>query len=96
MRHVHLEVIEKSPAAGDLAEESPAGGVIHLVLLEVLGQKIDLFGENGDLNMGRTCVFLVGLVLRDQSFLGCALEGHTLGGYRQKKFAPRLSPGKSG
>ena len=84
-RLVHAEVREQFATLGDHAEETAAGRVILLVFVEVLGEQIDLLGENRDLHLRGSRVLLVGAVLLDQLFLGGALERHTRGGDRTKK-----------
>ena len=43
----------------------------------MLGQKRDFLTEDSHLNVWRSGVFLVGLVLCNESFLGFALDGHS-------------------
>ena len=76
---IHAEVREELSALGDLAEESAAGGVVLLVLLEMLREHRDLLCKKCDLHLGRTCVLGMCPVLGNESFLLCALESHTMG-----------------
>src|SRR5262249_464729 len=50
-------------------QESPAGAVVLAILLQMVGQMIDLLREQSDLHVGRAGVFLVQLkLLYDFSF----------------------------
>src|SRR5690349_5350696 len=46
-----FEVVQKSPALSDHAEQAATRRVVALVDLEVLGEVIDLLREQGDLNL---------------------------------------------
>ena len=56
-----LQVVEEAAAVLDLAEEAVAGRMVLLVRLEVGGERLDLLGENRDLDFGRTRVAVVTL-----------------------------------
>jgi len=64
-----LEVVEHTPSLRDHLEQPPARMVVFLVSLEVLGQLVDALREQRDLNLWRTRVAFVRLVLVDYSFL---------------------------
>ena len=49
----------------DHLQHAAAAVVVLVVSLEVLGQRVDAIGKDRDLNLGRTGVTLVGLVLVD-------------------------------
>lgn len=76
LRLVHAEVREQFAALGNLAEQSPAGGVILLVLLEVIREHRDFLRKNSDLNLRRARILFVELAIRDQLLFGAALERH--------------------
>ena len=85
---IHLQVREEFSALCDLAEQTAAGCVILLVLLEVLRQEIDLIREEGDLHVRRSGVLGVHAVLLDQFLLVFALE-HKKGSEGQEQPASR-------
>ena len=59
------EVVEQVAALTDHFEKAAAGMVVLLVDLEVFGELVDALGENGDLNLRRTGVGLMGAVCLD-------------------------------
>ena len=69
------------------SEQTSPGGVILLVFLEVLREKLDRFCENGNLDLRGAGILLVGLVLLDEPFLRSALESHSEL-ERQKRWTP--------
>ena len=69
-----LKVSEKVSSVTDHLEKSAAAVVVLMVSLEVLGKSVDAICEDRDLNLGRTCVALVGLVLVDDRLLNVFLE----------------------
>ena len=69
-----LKVSEKVSSVTDHLEKSAAAVVVLVVSLEVLGKSVDAICEDRDLNLGRTCVALVGLVLVDDRLLNVFLE----------------------
>lgn len=83
LRLVHAEVVQQFAALSNHAEETAAGGVVFLVLLEVIREHTDLLGEDGDLNLRGARILIVDLGIRDQLLLGLALERH--GGFGKKK-----------
>src|SRR5436190_16396238 len=68
-----LHVVQEPTALSDEPEQALASVVILLVRSEMLGQVVDPFRENGDLNLGRTGIGLVGPVLRQR---GRLVESH--------------------
>ena len=88
IRIVHLEVIEELAALRHFAQEPAARGEVLLVLGKVLAQKVDLLGEDGDLDGRGSGVFVMRAVLGDETFLDRALDGHRRKGDRQREFAP--------
>ncbi len=64
-----LKVCEKVSSVTDHLEKSAAAVVVLVVSLEVLGESVDAIGKDRDLNLGRTGVALVGLVLVDDCLL---------------------------
>lgn len=62
---VHAQIGEQLAALGNLGKQTLAGGVIFLVLLQVLGEHGDLGREDRDLDLRRARVFAVGLVFLD-------------------------------
>ncbi len=71
---VHAQIGQQFAAGSDLAEQSAASGVILLMLLEVLGQEIDLFGKDRNLNLRGTGIFGMCAVLINDLFLLSPLE----------------------
>ena len=57
-----FKVVLKAAAAADHLEQTTAGMVVVLVLLEVLVQVVDALSQQSDLHLGGTGVALVGLV----------------------------------
>jgi hypothetical protein len=72
-RVVRLEVVQKATTAAHHHEEATAGGMVFLVILEVLGQLTDTLAQNGDLDLRASGVVGVGGVLTDDLLLslGC-------------------------
>ncbi len=68
-------IVEEPPAPADELHESPAGVVIALVHLQVLGQVRDPLRQQGDLNLGRAGVGLVEAMIGD----GGLFVGHMCG-----------------
>ena len=58
---LEVQVIEQTAALADHHEQTTARTVVFFVLLQVFGQVVDPAGEQGDLHIRRTCVFLVQL-----------------------------------
>src|SRR3954463_1301719 len=73
LRVLALEVIEQSPAFTDQHQQSAARVVIFCVGLEVLGQVVDAFAENRDLNLGGAGIAVVRAVAANE--LGLAVFG---------------------
>src|SRR5262245_39039518 len=46
-----FEIVQQSPTLSDHAEQAATRRVVALVDLEVLGEVVDLLGEQGDLNL---------------------------------------------
>src|SRR2546428_11334183 len=78
LRVFAFEVVEQAAAFADEHQQPAARMMILGVCLEVFGQVIDAFAENGDLHFGRPGVGFVRLVAANQ--LGLAIFGqrHTL------------------
>lgn len=93
LRRIHAEVIQKRSATSDFAQKSATRRVVHLVFLQMLGQKIDFLCEDGDLHMRGTGVLIMRLVLADQLLFDSALERHDREVVLTKKFMPRLPEG---
>src|ERR1041385_1394443 len=64
-----FQVVEEPPALPHHAEEAAARCMIPLVNLEVLGQVVDLLGEERDLHFGRTRITFMRLELLDDAQL---------------------------
>ncbi len=75
-RLIHLEVIQELAAVCDFTEQPAAGAVVLLVILQVLGEHLDLGGQDRDLHLRRAGVLFVGLRFLNQLLLFRALEGH--------------------
>jgi hypothetical protein len=59
---VALDVVEQLTTAGGHLEEAAAAVEVLAVGAEMLGQVIDASGQQGDLDLGGTGVFIVGFV----------------------------------
>jgi len=64
-----LEISEKVAAMTYHLEKAATGVVVLLVSLHVLGKGLDSVSQNSDLNLRRTCVAFMSLVLFDDSCL---------------------------
>ncbi len=60
-----LQICKKISSVTDHLKKSAAAVVVLVVSLEVLCEGVDAISEERDLNLGRTCVALVSLVLVD-------------------------------
>ena len=69
-----LEVAEKVSSVSYHLLKAAAAVVVLVVSLEVLGESVDAIGKDRDLNLGRTCVALVGLVLVNNGLLYVFLD----------------------
>ena len=69
-----LEVAEKISSVTDHFEKAATAVMVLVVGLEVLGEGVDAIGKDRDLNLGRTCVALVGLVLVNNGLLYVFLD----------------------
>jgi hypothetical protein len=63
-----MQIVQQPPALADHDQQTPAGGVILLVALQVFSQMVDALGEQRDLHVCRTRVFLVQLECFDRLF----------------------------
>ncbi len=66
-----LEVVEKVSSVTYHLEEAATAVVVLVVVLEVLGEVSYSVSKDSDLNLGRTCVALVGSVLLNNCLLFC-------------------------
>src|SRR5262245_48491417 len=64
-----LEIVEQPAALSHHAQQATTRRVVALVHLEVLGQVMNLLGEEGDLDLGGPRVPLVLLELSDDALL---------------------------
>jgi hypothetical protein len=55
----HVEIIQQTAALADHHEQSATGAVVFVILLQMFGQRVDAFGQEGDLHVSRPCVALV-------------------------------------
>ena len=70
-----LKVVKKITSSSDHFEETASGMMILLMVLEMFGEIGDSFGEDSDLNFGRTgIIFAEAVSLDDSSFF--FLEHH--------------------
>src|SRR5262245_28049680 len=68
--HVLLsQILQEAAALADQHQQAPAGVVVVLVGLEVVGQPVDALGQERDLNFGRARVAVVCLELLDETLL---------------------------
>ena len=62
-RTLPFQVVQQSPAPRHHDQQSPAGVMIFLVGLEVLGKLLDPMAQDGNLHFRRAAVIVVQLVL---------------------------------
>ncbi|CCV03230.1 hypothetical protein MESS2_1030087 [Mesorhizobium metallidurans STM 2683] len=74
-----LEIIKQAAALGDESEQTTAGMVILLVVLEMIGQVLDALGKDGHLDFRRPGIALGGCEFSHQFLLA-------LGGNRHRVF----------
>ena len=67
---VRLEVVEEATASPDEAEKTSAGVVVLFMDLEMLGKVGDPLGKQRDLDLRRTGIRIVKLILTDDLLLG--------------------------
>ena len=63
------QVVQKVAALTDHLQQAEAAVIVLVMDLQVLGELIDALGENGDLDLGRARVRLVGAVCLDYGSL---------------------------
>src|SRR5664280_512354 len=73
-----LEVAQHALATTDQQQQTAAAVVIVLVLTRVLGKVQDATREHRDLDLGGTCVALMGGVLGHDLFLDSSVQGHAV------------------
>ena len=61
-----VEVIQQTPALANHHQQAPAGTVVFLELLQVLGQMIDPLRKQRDLDIGRPCIPFVELEIANR------------------------------
>src|SRR5687768_16529185 len=71
---VVLDIVEQATSTTDELHQAPTGVMVALVHLEMLGEVVDAFREDGDLHLGRTGVRVVEPVLGDRG----GFVGHTV------------------
>lgn len=71
------EIPEKPTAPAYHLEQTTAGVVVMRMLAQVFGQGIDSFGQQRDLNFGRTGIGLVNLIRLDDLFTLLFLKRHS-------------------
>src|SRR5689334_6601619 len=70
------QVLQQLAAAADHDQQAAARGVVLAVRLQVAGQAVDVLGQQGDLDLGRTGVALLLGELGDDFGLACDGDGH--------------------
>src|SRR5690606_38249492 len=94
---VHLlQVAEESATLADEEQEPPAGVVVVLVGLEVLGEVLDALRQHRDLDLGGTGVALVRGVLGHDGLLRSSIERHDSPWFLVARRAGASPPGLSG
>src|SRR5690606_3944625 len=86
-----LQVSHQPLAPADQQQQATTAVVVLFVHLQVLGEVSDPFGEDGDLDLGRTSVALVGRVLLYDLGFGVRVERHDLPCLRSSSSAPAAS-----
>jgi hypothetical protein len=69
-----LEVLQESLSPTYHLEQAPARVVIFLVGFEMIGQVVDSFSQNCDLNLGRASIIRVGPIALDYGLLVCFID----------------------
>src|SRR5690242_10290590 len=75
LRALLVQVSEQTPSLSDHLEQAAAAGVVVRSRAEMLGQVLDAFREQCDLDLWRTAVLVVAAVGLDQLTLGCGRGG---------------------
>ena len=75
---VLCQIVQKIAAMTDHLKKTAAAVVVLVVCLQMLVQIVDAVGQNCDLNLGRTGVAFMGLVLLDDLLLNCLFHGFHL------------------
>src|SRR5206468_6389128 len=73
-----LEVAEQAPALADHHQQAAAGVVVLAVRPQVLGELVDPFREQGDLDLGRAGVAVGSAELADQLLLSFLGQSHSV------------------
>src|SRR5215216_7127397 len=76
LRILAFEVVEQTPALPDQHQQAAARVMILCVRLEVLGEVVDAFAENGDLDFRGSGVALMCAVVPDQFSLAVFGKRH--------------------
>src|SRR5262245_10659978 len=74
---IRLEVVQEAPPHPDHLEQASPGVVILFVDPEMLRETLDAFGEERDLDLGRSRVVIVQAVLIDNGTLLILAERHS-------------------
>ena len=90
IRLVHAEIREELAALSDFAEQTATGGVIFLVIFQVISKESNRLGEDGNLNLRGTRVLCMRAVLGDKRLFLGLLDGHNYTGIKIKQFLPRV------
>ncbi len=69
IRIVHTQVVQNLASLCNFAKEASAGGFIFRVFLQMFHEQIDFFTQERDLDLGRTSVLLVSLMLANEFLL---------------------------
>ena len=59
-----FQILQQSPPLADLHQETAPAGVIFFMRFKMLGELVDRFGEQGDLNVRRP-----GIIIRASEFV---------------------------
>jgi hypothetical protein len=73
-----LEVIQQPSPTADLHKQTSPAGMVLLMLPQVLGQRVDPGGQNGDLDLGGPGVHIGPPVLSNQFLFPLFGNGHLL------------------
>jgi hypothetical protein len=86
-RRFILEVLQEAAASTDRSQQSTATVVILAVDLEVLGEFVDLVGEQGDLNFATAGIGIVGAETFNDLGLFAVVTGHVNSSESRTTFA---------
>jgi hypothetical protein len=71
-----LQITEQAATATNKKKKSTTGVVVVFVIFQVFGEFQNTVRQESNLDLGRTGVTGVGLILLDDGLFGCGIHGH--------------------